>query len=235
VRPPGDGRRLYLIRHGRADRTSRREARTPRGVAADPPLDEVGRAQAEALTTRLLQMPPPASILSSPLTRARETIAPYVERTGAAVTYDDDLAEWFGGAWEFKGFEELLVEHPEIPRRILFQDPLFFLAPGSEPFEAFQERVVGAIERAIAAVGRGGGWVVCHGGVINAYVGWVLGIEEQEMFFLPPNASINTIRIAGDRRSLWFLADDAHVTEPELFEDPTADGEGRGRGAKEAS
>ncbi len=66
--------------------------------------------------------------------------------------------------------------------------------------------------------------------MINAYVGWVLGVEEQEMFFLPPNTSINTVRVAGDRRTLWFLADDTHVTEPALFPDepgvPVAPGPG---------
>ena len=219
---PGEGRRLYLIRHGKADRGSKREAVTPRGVAADPPLDDVGLEQAALLAGRLRRMPTPAAIYCSSLTRARETIAPYVELTGATVTYRDDLVEWFGGDWEFKEFEELLVEHPEIPQRILFQDPLFFLAPGGEPFGDFQRRVIDAIEDALGAHDTGDVWVVCHGGVINAYVGWVLGIEEQEMFFLPPNASINTIRVLDDRRALWFLADDTHVTEPGLFPDDVA-------------
>ncbi len=220
---PGDGRRIYLIRHGKADRRSMREAETPRGLAADPPLDETGRAQANALERRLRRMPPPGAILCSTLTRARETIAPFVELTGAEVEYRDDLVEWFGGDWEFKEFEELLVEHPEIPQRILFQDPMFYLAPGGEPFAEFQRRCVGAIEDALAARDDGDLWVICHGGVINAYVGWVLRVEEQEMFFLPPNTSINTIRVLGDRRALWFLADDTHVTEPELFPDDPAD------------
>jgi broad specificity phosphatase PhoE len=212
-------RRLYLIRHGKADRRSGAEAVTPRGVAADPPLDDTGLEQAQVLARRLIKMPAPAAIYCSTLTRARQTIAPYVEATGRDVTYREDLAEWFGGEWEFKEFEELLVEHPEIPQRILLQDPLFFLAPGSEGFGAFQARVVREIEAALAAHTDGDVWVVCHGGVINAYVGTVLGIEEQEMFFLPPNTSINTIRVHGDRRGLWFLADDTHVTEPGLFPD----------------
>jgi len=99
----------------------------------------------------------------------------------------------------------------------LLQDPVFFLAPGGEPYVDFRRRVVDEVERAAAEHAEGDVWIVCHGGVINAYVGWVLGIEEQEMFFLPPNASINTVRLLGDRRQLWFLADDTHVTEPELF------------------
>ncbi len=212
-------RRLYLIRHGKADRRSGRETRTPRGLAADPPLDATGRDQAAALAKRLAKMPAPAAIYSSTLARARETIAPFVEATGAEVTYVEDLIEWYGGEWEFKEFEELLVEHPEIPQRILLQDPLFHLAPGGEPFAAFQRRVVEAVESALAAHADGDVWIVCHGGVINAYVGRILGIEDQEMFFLPPNTSLNTVKVRDDQRALWFLADDTHVTEPELFPD----------------
>ena len=162
-------------------------------------------------------MPPPAAIACSTLTRARQTIQPYLDAVGTGAVYRDDLAEWHGGDWEFKEFEELLVEHPEIPERILFQDPLFFLAPGGETFAAFQGRVVGAIEELLADHPGGDLWVICHGGVINAYLGHVLGVIEQEMFFLPPNTSINTVKVEDDVRRLWFLADDTHYTEPNLF------------------
>jgi probable phosphoglycerate mutase len=212
-------RRVYLIRHGKADRRSSAEAMTRRGPAADPPLDATGVEQARVLTRRLAKMPPPAAVYCSTLTRARQTIQPFVQETGIEVVYDEDLVEWHLGDWEFKEFEELLVEHPEIPNRILMQDPISGLAPGSEPFDEFRRRAVDAVERALRRHPEGDLWVVCHGGVINAYVGWVLGIEDQEMFILPPNTSINTIRIVGDRRALWFLADDSHYTEPALFAD----------------
>jgi broad specificity phosphatase PhoE len=212
-------RRLYLIRHGKADHRSTRHARTHLGVTADPPLDGTGRAQAAALTVRLRKMPAPAAILCSTLTRARETIAPYLEATGATATYREDLIEWYGGDWELKEFEELLAEHPEMPTRILYQDPLFFLAPNSEPFAAFQARVVEAIEAGLREHPAGDLWVVCHGGVINAYLGRILGVEEQEMFFLPANTSINTVKVDGAERRLWFLSDDTHYTSPELFPD----------------
>jgi 2,3-bisphosphoglycerate-dependent phosphoglycerate mutase len=212
-------RRLYLIRHGKADHRSTRHTETSRGPAADPPLDDVGRAQATALTRRLRMMPPPAAIYCSTLTRARETIQPYLEVTGVAATYLDDLVEWHAGDWELKEFEELLGEHPEMPERVLLQNPVFFLAPNSEPVEAFQRRAVDAIEGALAAHDDGDIWVVCHGGVINAYIGAILGVEEQEMFFLPANTSINTVKVDGDRRIMWFLGDDTHYTSPELFPD----------------
>lgn len=209
-------RRVYLIRHGKAAHRSGARSRTARGWVADPPLDETGRSQAEVLAKRLALMPRPAAIYCSTLTRARETIAPFVETHGVSVTYREDLVEWYAGEWEFEEFEELLDHHPELPQRVLLQDPVFFLAPGAETLEEFQGRVVPAVEEVVAAH-DGDVWIVCHGGVINAYVGWVLGIREQEMFFLPPNTSINTVRVVGDERHLWFLADDTHLTEPGLF------------------
>jgi len=210
-------RRIYLIRHGKADHRSTRHAQTPRGATADPPLDGTGRAQALALTRRLRMMSSPAAIYCSTLTRARETIQPYLDATGETATYLDDLAEWHAGDWELKEFEELLGEHPEMPSRILLQDPVFVLAPNSETVADFRRRVVDAVESALAAHDEGDLWIVCHGGVINAYIGYVLGVTDQEMFFLPANTSINTVKVDGDTRTMWFLGDDTHYTSPELF------------------
>jgi 2,3-bisphosphoglycerate-dependent phosphoglycerate mutase len=212
-------RRIYLIRHGKADHRSSAHTPTPRGDTADPPLDATGREQAIALTRRLHMMPAPAAIYCSTLTRARQTIAPYLEAPGRTATYRDDLAEWHAGDWELKEFEELLTEHPEMPERVLLQDPVSVLAPNSEPVDAFRRRVVDAVEGALAAYLDGDVWVVCHGGVINAYIGYLLGVKDQEMFFLPPNTSINTVKVDGERRTMWFLGDDTHYTSPELFPD----------------
>jgi probable phosphoglycerate mutase len=206
-----------MIRHGKADHRSTRHTDTARGPASDPPLDQVGRDQAQALTRRLLLMPAPAAIYCSTFLRARETIQPFLDVTGVAATYRDDLVEWHAGDWELREFEELLGEHPEMPSRVLLQDPVFVLAPNAEPVPAFRARVVGAVEEILAAHPDGDVWIVCHGGVINAYIGWILGVEDQEMFFLPANTSINTVKVDGDRRTMWFLGDDTHYTSPELF------------------
>ncbi|MEA2613865.1 MAG: 2,3-bisphosphoglycerate-dependent phosphoglycerate mutase, partial [Chloroflexota bacterium] len=211
-------RRLYLIRHGRASHSSTGELETPRGLVADPPLDEAGVEQAETLTRRLLKMPRPAGLYVSPLARARQTVVPYERETGLTATVLDDVAEWFGGDWEFKEFEELIGEHPEMPSRVLMQDPVFELAPGAESKVGFQGRVVPAVEAALDAHPDGDVWIVCHGGVINVYLSQVLGLHpQQELFFLPPNTSLNTLRVVGDQRFVWFIADDTHITQPELY------------------
>ena len=213
-------RRLYLIRHGKASHSSKGELRTPQGLVADPPLDDVGLEQVEILTRRLLKMPRPAGLFVSPLARARQTVAPFERETGMSATVVDDLAEWFGGEWEFMEFEELIGEHPEMPSRVLMQDPVFELAPGAESKAGFQGRVVPAVDAALAAHPDGDVWIVCHGGVINVYLSQILGLHpQQELFFLPPNTSLNTVRIVGDQRFVWFIADDTHITQPDLYAD----------------
>lgn len=210
-------RRLYLIRHGSADRRANDVLQTRLGPQADPPLDASGREQARLLTRRLRLMPAPAAVLCSPLRRARETVAPLAEATGTDVMYIDDLAEWYGGAWELKEFEDIFRDHPEVAGLVRSQDPIWHLAPGGEDQISFQRRVVGAVEGALARHPGGDVWIVCHGGVINAYVGSVLGLRDQEMFMLPDNTSLNTIVVDGEERHLWFLNDTAHLSDPDLF------------------
>jgi broad specificity phosphatase PhoE len=60
--------KIYLIRHGRPSMGF--------AEALDPGLDEVGRAQAEAVAQALASLGP-LSLVTSPLQRARDTAAPF--------------------------------------------------------------------------------------------------------------------------------------------------------------
>jgi broad specificity phosphatase PhoE len=213
-------RRLYLIRHGRADRAVTDVLETTLGPQHDPPLDELGREQARLLARRLVLMPAPTAVYCSSLRRARETVAPFAEASGTRVAYRDELAEWFGGAWEMREFEDIFVEHPEVLGLIRSQDPIWHLAPGGEPGSRFQRRIVDAVEGILGEHPDGDVWIVCHGGVINAYLGHVLAIEEQEMFMLPDHTSVNTVVVRGAERRLWFLNDTTHLTQPAMFDGP---------------
>jgi broad specificity phosphatase PhoE len=211
-------RRLYLIRHARPDYDSTDHADTPLGRQYDPPLGDVGLEQAERLAARLHLLPRPAAVYSSPLARARQTAHVYAERVGIDVIERDDLCEWFAGEWEAKDFEQIFLEHPEAIDLFRNQNPAWHLAPGSERADDFQRRCVAAIEGIIEAEPRGDVVVVAHGGVINAYFSHILGIEDQDMFFLPENTSLNTVVIRGEERLAWFLSDASHLTEPGWFE-----------------
>jgi len=215
-------RRLFLVRHGRVDHDARRFRTSPRGRQWDPPLGDVGREQAAALAARLALMKPPAAVHVSPFTRCVQTVQPYLDATGLAATLDEDIGEVFIGAWEGLSFEEIVSGNAELARRFREFEAMFSMAPGGESAHQLRARAVPAIDRMLDAAPDGDVLVVTHGGVINAYLGDVLGIDE-DMFFLPENASINTVVADGDRRRVRFLNDTRHVTDPQVFIPPAAD------------
>ena len=214
-------RLLFLIRHGRSDLDSGAMTVTARGRQWDPPLGEEGREQAELLGRRLAMMPPPAAVYCSTFRRARETIAPYVTRTGCEVSYHEELGEAFIGAWEGMSFEEIVKDDEEMLPLFRNQEAMWRRAPGAEPLPRLQERATAAIEAVLALHPQGSVVVVVHGGIINAYIAPILGLHELEMFFLPDNTSINSVVVEGDRRSVRFLSDVRHLHEPHFF-DPDA-------------
>ncbi|HSJ51003.1 MAG TPA: histidine phosphatase family protein [Actinomycetota bacterium] len=207
---------LYLIRHGESDLASTDFTDTPRGRQWDPPLGEKGRDQAGLLAKRLAAMDPPAAVSCSPLRRTRETVAPYAELTGVEVTFDDDLMEANIGEWEGKPFEDILASDERILHLLRNQEPIWRHAPGAEELAPFRARVGRAVEAVVGRHPEGNVVVVCHGGVINAYVAPLLGLDH-EMFFIPDNTSLNSVGIDGDRRRVRFLNDTLHLTDPHLF------------------
>jgi 2,3-bisphosphoglycerate-dependent phosphoglycerate mutase len=76
---------LYLIRHATS-------APAPELDAADYPLSDEGRAQAEALVPGLARLGI-TRVVSSPWPRARDTVAPFAARAGLPVEEDADLRE----------------------------------------------------------------------------------------------------------------------------------------------
>ncbi|MGH2635639.1 MAG: histidine phosphatase family protein [Actinomycetota bacterium] len=208
---------VYLVRHGESDFDSTDFATSPRGDQWDPPLSGRGREQAELLARRLLALDRPAAVISSPLRRTRETVAPYAEAAGIDVVFEDDLMEAYIGTWEGKPFEEILATDEQMLHRLRNQEPIWRHAPGAEELAPFRARVRRAVEGVLTRHPEGNVVVVCHGGVINAYVAPILGLDH-EMFFIPENTSVNSVGVEGERRRVRFLNDHLHLTDPQLFE-----------------
>lgn len=211
--------RVLLIRHGAVDFESQDYRETRRGRQWDPPLSDAGREQTSRLTARLLLMEPPEAIYVSPFRRCRETLEPYLHETGLAAAIEDDLGEVYIGDWEGMRFEDIVSGDEELARRFREQEAMFSMSPGGETGEQLRARVVPAVERSIERSSGGTIVIVTHGGVINAYLGHVMGIS-QDMFFLPDNASISTVITEGTAGRIKFLNDVRHLTDPAVFTPP---------------
>ena len=185
---------LLLIRHALPVRVDEGAGPGP----ADPELAPLGVQQADALADWLRREDVDA-LWSSPMRRALETAAPVADALGLPVTVDEGLAEFDRQALSYIPIEELKAAG----------DPRWHQVP--ERPEHFVAGVVTAVERVVAAHPRQRVAVVCHGGVVNAYCGHVLGIDDP-LFFLPAYTSISRVLAStSGPRSIASLNETAHA------------------------
>jgi probable phosphoglycerate mutase len=82
--------------------------------------------------------------------------------------------------------------------------------PHCEDPGAFRERIVAAIDRVIAASIGSRVAVVCHGGVINTYLSYLLRSAYDHLVAVH-HTSITVVRAADSRRELLTINDYSHV------------------------
>ncbi|OEV03357.1 histidine phosphatase family protein [Streptomyces oceani] len=167
---------LLLLRHGRstANTAGLLAGWTP-GVA----LDEHGRAQAAELPGRLDQLPL-AAVVSSPLQRCRETVAPLCRaRPDLPVHTDDRIGECDYGDWTGRALAEL-ADEPLMAT--VQQHPSGAVFPGGEAMRDMQARAVAAVRDWDARIQQEHGadalYLMCsHGDIIKSLVADALGLH----------------------------------------------------------
>jgi broad specificity phosphatase PhoE len=203
---------LLLIRHAQ-------QVVNPEGTAAeitDPPLSEQGRQQAQLVGERLSTTNLDA-ILSSPMARARETAEAIARHHRLEVEVIDDLQEIgiFRDLPRDRSIGEVLNRDLLMAvRQRMLQERSWDVYPASESSAAFRKRVVNAIETIIARKLGERVAVICHGGVINMYLGHIVG-SPYDMFFRPAHTSLNVAAAGGSRRVLRLLNDIHHLATAE--------------------
>lgn len=152
---------LLLARHGETDWNA---AGRWQGHA-DPPLNAVGRRQAEELAVVLAPSPPHA-VYSSDLVRARETAVIVAQRLGlGGVVTDERLREVDVGEWSGLSMAEVEARYPRGADRRR--------AGGTgwergESYEVMAGRVLAALRELAAAHEGETLLVVTHGGPLRA-------------------------------------------------------------------
>jgi broad specificity phosphatase PhoE/ribonuclease HI len=137
--------RMLLLRHGETIYSVDRRF-SGRG---DLPLTERGRAQAEAAAKRIGDIGGIAGVVTSPLSRARETAAAVGAVTGLQPVVDDGLIETDFGEWEGLTFTEARDRWPSEVDSWLAS--VAIAPPGGESFATAARRVRRSRDRTIAA------------------------------------------------------------------------------------
>ncbi|MEO5723140.1 MAG: histidine phosphatase family protein [Ilumatobacteraceae bacterium] len=192
---------LLLIRHGLPVRRELDD-----GVA-DPGLSPAGVRQAEHLA-RYLAAEHLDAIYTSPLIRAVQTAEPTAAHFGLRLVTREEVAEWDRNSAAYVPMEELKAANDPRWQAMVRGD----WTSQDETPEQFRGRVVDAIENLINTHRGDKIAVVCHGGVIIAYLSHVLGIPGHVSFFYPNYTSIHRVAAArSGERSIVTINETPHL------------------------
>jgi probable phosphomutase (TIGR03848 family) len=166
---------VILLRHGRSSANAEGvlAGRSP-GVA----LDEHGCGQADAMARRLEPVPL-AAVVSSPLQRCRDTIAPLVAGRHIEPAVDERFTEVDYGTWTGRELKNL---GKEPLWKVVQAHPSAAVFPGGEGLATMQARVVAAVRewdaKLVAEHGPQAVWLACsHGDAIKAALADALGLH----------------------------------------------------------
>ncbi|NCG37027.1 MAG: histidine phosphatase family protein [Actinobacteria bacterium] len=192
---------LIFVRHGRPEHVVEVEG------SADPALTEVGHQQAQRVGKWLMAAQLDA-LYVSPMQRARQTAAPLVTLSGMTAVVRDHLREFDHGGSSYIPTEVLKTTAPEAYRERIasgFVDEGFYQVQ-------FMTDVVGAVDRIVADHRGQRVAVVCHGGVINAYLGYCLGFPDDDyMRFDVDYSSVSRVFVSSTfQRSIASINERPH-------------------------
>ena len=211
---PGAGE-LILVRHGEQDFPS--DWTVGANEFVDPPLSARGRRQAEA-AGRALSGRPVGAVYSSNLERARHTAEAIGAHHGLTPEIVDDLREieMFRDLPTGVGLVDAVgADVLRDARDAFIETRRWDSYPATETGQELRARVVPAVEAILATHTAEVVVIACHGGVINAYLTHILGLDGEDMFFRPAHASVHRVAFAGSRRVIGSLNDIEHLTPAE--------------------
>ncbi|MEX2080657.1 MAG: histidine phosphatase family protein [Dehalococcoidia bacterium] len=206
---------LVLVRHGEQEIPD--AGRGPVADMFDPPLSERGRQQARLVGERFSTEKIDA-VYASPLKRAFDTGAEIARHHRLKPEVLDDLreVEIFRDVPRDKSAVDYIGQPLLLGmRERMLREKRWDVYPHSESSFDFRKRVINAVEGIIATNEGKRVVVACHGGVINAYVAHIIGVEKFDMFYRPAHTSVNIVAAGEGIRALHSLNDVHHLTTAE--------------------
>ncbi|GAC1414231.1 MAG: histidine phosphatase family protein [Candidatus Velthaea sp.] len=206
---------FICVRHGR---TAWNAVRRFQGQT-DIPLDEEGRAQAQALAAYLGREHFDIAIASD-LSRAFETARAIGDAAGVAIQPEPRLREMLFGAWEGLTWDEIVALTPSLAYEYE-KSPRYYVPERGESFDDLCVRVAPVLADTAARLGPDGrALIVSHAGVMHALLRVALDEADEAALgikFVPAGI----MRLEGDGRIPWRLASVNEVAPP-LAESPSS-------------
>jgi probable phosphoglycerate mutase len=206
---PEGATEVLLVRHGSSGRQPHVDGLDLVDGQNDPPLDEAGLRQAEAVSMRLAQWRAD-QLFVTPLRRTRQTAAPLADRLGCEPVVVPELREVHLGDWE--GQLNARVAAGDDLSHAIFAAERWDVIPNAESMDAFSDRVRRGMTHLIETVGPQAVAVAfVHGGVIAEACRQTTG-SQAFAFLYAENASITRlVRMASGRWALISFNDTAHL------------------------
>ncbi len=199
--------RVIVWRHGQTGWNAERRFQGHLDIG----LDDVGREQA-VRSARLLAGLTPSALISSDLTRARETAEELSRLTGLPVRIDKRLREIDVGTWQGLTFEEVALRHPQ--EAADWRDGGEGRRGGGENLTEVAERITPAVREAIAGMDDGTTLVVAtHGAAGRALLASMIGLPTPSWRALGSLTNCNW-SVLGRTDSTWRLLEHNAGTLP---------------------
>ena len=180
---------------------------------SDPPLSALGLKQADALGAAFAKVEFDC-LVSSSMIRAQETADAIAKHHGIRdVPRIFELNEVGAHRAHVAGTEPAAEEDPAsfaARRERFIANPRWHDIPGGETGPELRERIVPVFERLLEKHAGGHVVVVCHGGVMNAYLAHILDWDG-DMLFLPAHTSYSTVRAKGSKRVIQSINERCHL------------------------
>ncbi|SOC40033.1 histidine phosphatase family protein [Ureibacillus acetophenoni] len=190
---------LLLLRHGQteADILNVHEGR------ADFQMTETGHQQAERMAQYISSRFDPDVVISSTMTRTKQTTEHIVKPLNTEVVYDQRLVEWNNGVLAGLTREEALKRYPMPPNG----RPLTEAIEEGESELAFRHRVEEAIYEILEKYkGSKQILIVSHGGTISHLLNILLNHSITDgMIFPTADLGLHCIEIKNDKKIVHFL------------------------------
>jgi broad specificity phosphatase PhoE len=203
---------LILLRHGQQRWPSGPNPAVSEWV--DPPLSDTGVRQAELVGVALAGETVDG-VYSSHLERAHQTGVEVGRHHALTPTVFKELREieMFRDVPEGQSVRDV-ISAPMLRgiQERFVRERCWDVYPFTETSAELRHRVVNVVEGIVTMHPGGLVVVACHGGVINAYIGHVLGLDV-DMFFRPAHASMSRVLVGDGRRVVQSLNEVHHLAE----------------------